>query len=200
MMAAALLLDVFLLKSEGFGSVENEHFHANIGRNGFAGGLRYENHQADRKRHRPDGWLLSKNAQQRVRDPKFIESVEACKQLAHWPFVQGKGRGIDQRRGKEGRKSTGEHAGGGSLHGHSAPPDTHEKQRKIAGRSDGESLSDHEIDLKWLDDGSKQNGDSTHKYRAPFEHFHAFFCGRSRADHAAIHIVGEGASHGNEQS
>ena len=47
-------------------------------------------------------------------------------------------------------EAAGEHAGGGALHGHAAPPDAHEEQREITGGGDGEGLADHEVDFQRL--------------------------------------------------
>jgi len=50
----------------------------------------------------------------------------------------------------QGQQPTGQHAGGRTLNGHPSPPDTHEEQRKTAGRRDGKGLPNHEVDLKRL--------------------------------------------------
>ena len=46
-----VLLDVFLFESQRLGGVEDQHFHPDVCRDGLAGGLGDDDHQADGKRH-----------------------------------------------------------------------------------------------------------------------------------------------------
>ena len=147
-----MFLDVFLFEAEGFGSVEDEHFHAYVRRNFRTGEFGDEDHESDRERDRPDGGLFAEDAEERMRGPELIqiEHFEKSGTVRRECEVAEAGKS----NAGESEETAGEHAGSGALHGHTAPPNTHEEERKITGGGDGKSLADHEVDLELLDLGA----------------------------------------------
>ena len=73
-------------------------------------------HKTNGHWHAPDGRLFAQDSQQRMSDPKVAERQ---------PLEIGE---IGQCHCEEGAYTAGEHAGGRSGHGHTAPPDAHEEQ------------------------------------------------------------------------
>ena len=72
MHSRGVFLDVFLFEAEGFGSVEDEHFHANVGRNFGAREFRNDDHEADGQGDGPDGGLFAEDAEKGMRSPELI--------------------------------------------------------------------------------------------------------------------------------
>ena len=63
---------------------------------------------------------------------------------------------IGQSHCEKGADTAGKHAGGCTGHGHAAPPNAHEQQRKVTGGSDGEGLADHEVNLELFYETAQQ--------------------------------------------
>src|SRR5688500_8562623 len=75
--ARLMFLDVFLFEAEGFGGVEDEHFHADVFGDFGAGKLRDDDHERDREGDGPDGGLLAEDSDERMGDPEILEIHQA---------------------------------------------------------------------------------------------------------------------------
>ena len=156
-MAVLVFLDVFLFEAEGFGGVEDEHFHADIGGDFGASEFGDDNHESNGERDSPDGRLFAEDSQERMSDPEIFEVEQAEVTEA------------GERDRHEREQPAGEHSSGGTFHGHAAPPRTHEEKREITGGRDGKRLADHVIDVELLNLHAEENRHYADDHRGNFE-------------------------------
>ena len=72
LVAVLVFLDVFLFEAEGFGGVEDEHFHADVRGDFGASEFGDDDHQRDREGNGPDGGLFAEDADEGMGDPELI--------------------------------------------------------------------------------------------------------------------------------
>src|SRR5436190_9216842 len=119
-----------------------------------------------------------------------------------------KGREIDpfeiaetrERNPDQSQQTPRQHSCGSPFHGHSPPPRAHKQERKIARGRNRKSLPDHEIDLERFNLHPQDYRYHSNKNRAPFEHSHAVLRSGFWPEDAAINIVRQRSSHGDQQT
>src|SRR5947207_10746022 len=164
-----MFLNVFLFQAELFGSVEDEHFHADIRGDVARGEFGNDDHEDNRQRHGPNGWLFADDSDHGMVGPERFQALPWIGTFVFDAGLQDEVADAGERDSDKGQQAASEHASGGAFHGHARPPGAQEEKGEIAGGGNGKGLADHEVDVELLDLHAKQDRDSANDYRSDFE-------------------------------